>query len=144
MRKAVIAPAALLVAAGLAVAWYLTRAPVEPLPSTDPATVAAIVVDNDEFPEVPAFAVDPADFARVLQLFEGGVRVQGPPPPWVVGERIVITYRDGRTAWVRLFHTGQGQGAYCVRHGYYRGSTDEEIAATLAACKQRASARPAD
>ncbi len=59
--------------------------------------------------------------------------------------RVVIQYWSGvpRAVVVTFFRTGGGPGAYQVTTGldvyaYYRGSSDEEIAATLAACLQRA------
>lgn len=140
LRRAV----AVLVAAGLALAWYRTRHPAGPLPSTDSDAVAAMVVEDETTPGWPAHAVDPADYARVLRLFEGGVRDES-PATWVSVGRVVIADRGGRTYSVRLFRTDGGPGAYRVHgHGYYRGSSDAEIAATLAACRPGTATRPGE
>ena len=166
MRRMVVAAVTFLVVAGLGLGWYLTRGPTGPLPSTDPAAVAAMELQDATKPGWPKHVVDPADYARLLRLFEGGVpdptlptrpfewrdhgsSVPDPTPAtWVPVGCLVIDYRSGLPRVVELFRTGNGTGAYQVTgpdgHAYYRGSSDEEIAATLAACLQRAADRPAE
>jgi len=163
MRRVVVV--AFLVAAGVALGWYLMRAPSGPLPSTDPAAVGAMVLQDATKPGWPRHVVDPADYAQVLRLFEGGVpdptlatqpfvwRDHGPTMPdrtpanWVPVGQLTIDYRSGPPRVVTLFRTGGDSGAYQVLgfdgHVYYRGSSDEEIAATIAACLQRAADRSA-
>jgi hypothetical protein len=63
MRRVVIASVAFLVAAGLALGWYLTRPRSGPLPSTDPSAVAAMVLEDATRPGWPRHVVDPADYA---------------------------------------------------------------------------------
>ena len=170
MRKVIVVAVAFLIAAGLALGWYLTRVPTGPLPSTDPAAVAAMQLQDATRPGWPKCVVAPADYAPLLRLFEGGVRdptlaigppavvregvfvgggIRTPPPTtWVPLARVVISYRGGQVRVVTLFRTDEGPGAYQVfgpeDHGYYRASSGEEIAATLAACLQHAADRPAE
>ena len=156
---------AFLVVTGLAFGWYLTRAPISPLPSTDPAAVGAMELVDFARPW-PTHVVDPSDYARVLRLFAGGVRdptlptvpyvwrdsgssgSNPVPPTWVPLWRVVISYRNGppHVRVVTFFRTGSEPGGYSVFTGdgttFYRGSSDEEIAATLAAYVQRGADQP--
>lgn len=112
----------------------------------------------------PWHVVAPADYARVFQLFEGGVpdptlafqpfvwkdhrsAVPDPTPSnWTPVGQLTIQYRSGTPRVVTFFRTGSEPGAYSVTRpdgtAYYRGSSDEEIAATIAACLQHATERP--
>ncbi len=165
MRRVVLSAVAFLIAAVLGIGWYLTRAPAGPLPSTDPAAVVAMELVEFARPW-PSHIVDPSDYARVLRLFADGVRdptlptvpfvwrdsnssgLNPAPTTWVPVWHVVISYRAGpkNTRVVTFYRAGSAPGAYSVFTGdgttFYRGASDEEIAATFAACLPPAAHRP--
>lgn len=108
--------------------WYLTRNPAGPPPSTDPDVVAALVVEDGRRSGWPRYTLDPADYARMLQLIKGAVpdqklatfrpgatRAHGPavpdrtPASWVPLGLVIIDYRIGPPRVVTFFQTG-GRG----------------------------------
>jgi hypothetical protein len=113
------------------------------LPSTDPAAVAAMEAEMEthEF-TLDRFAVDPADYERILRLFEGGTVDQGPRAAWVHLGFIRIKYKDGQRSVVHLFRTFREEGAYYIGDTRYRGSTDEAIITAIKESHKRSQQGP--